>query len=181
MRAAAEAEALEVAAAAEAREAELQAASERQAALLDLKSAIQAGAAYTETLPALGDVPDVIAANAEGGVPTIRSRRESFPAAARAALSQSVTVAEDASAGERLIAFLDRRTNARSLTEQEGDSPDAVLSRAEARLNEGDLAAALAELETLPEEGKAAMADWLERAQTRLSALNAIDDLTATN
>ncbi|MDJ0640573.1 MAG: mitofilin family membrane protein [Paracoccaceae bacterium] len=181
MRAAAEAEALEVAAAAEAREAELQALGERQSALLDLKSAMEAGTGYAETLPALGAVPDVISANAESGIPTIKSLQESFPTVARTALSQSVTVAEDASVGERLTAFINRRTNARSLTEQEGDSPDAVLSRAEARLGEGDLAAAVAELDSLPEAGKAALEDWLEQARTRLTAVEAVDELTATN
>ncbi len=181
MRAAAEAEAEEVAAAAEAREAELQALAERQSALLDLKSAIEAGTGYAETLPALDAVPDVISANAESGIPTIKSLQESFPPAARAALSQSVTIAEDASVGERLTAFINRRTNARSLTEQEGDSPDAVLSRAEARLGEGDLAAAVAELDNLPEAGKAALENWLEQARTRLAAVAAVDELTATN
>ena len=169
MRAAAEEEALEVTAAADAREAELQALAERQSALLDLKSAIEAGTGYAEILPALGAVPDVISANAESGVPTIKSLQESFPAVARAALSQSVTVADDASVGERLTAFINRRTNARSLTEQEGDSPDAVLSRA------------VAELDGFPEAGKAALENWLEQARTRLAAAEAVDELTATN
>ena len=181
LRAAAEAEALEVAAAAEARATELQAITARQTALVELKTAVETGAGYAELLSDLGSVPDALSAHAANGVPTIRALQESFPTAARAALSQSVTVAEDASTGERLTAFLKRRTNARSLTEQPGDSPDAVLSRAEARLGEGDLAAAVAELDGLPEAGKAALQDWLEQASTRISAVAALDELTATN
>lgn len=181
MRAASEAEAMEAAAAAEAREAELIATAERQAALIDLKSAIEGGASYASILPALGPVPDALSANADDGVATFKALRDSFPDAARAALAASVTVGDDASTGERLTAFLKRRTNARSLTEQEGDAPDAVLSRAEARLGEGDLTAAVSELQTLPETGKSALADWLEQAETRLSAVAAIDELTATN
>ena len=64
---------------------------------------------------------------------------------------------------------------------KEGDSPDAVLSRAEASLGEGDLETALNELEALPPEGRAAMSDWLEQAELRLSVVTAIDELTATN
>ncbi len=180
-RAASEAEAQEIAAAAEAREAELAAMAQKQAALVDLKAAVEAGASYADVLPALGPVPEALSANADNGVPTFKSLRDSFPDAARAALSASSVVSEDASTGERLTAFLKRRTNARSLTEQEGDGPDAVLSRAEARLDEGDLSAAVTELEDMPEAGKSALADWLEQAQTRLAALAAIDELTATN
>ncbi len=177
----AEAEAAEAQAAAEAREAELQAMAERQAALISLKSAVEAGAPFGDLLGSLEAVPDVLSAHAETGIPTIQSLQKGFPEAARAALARSDLVAEDASAGERFTAFLNRRTNARSLTPQEGDGPDAVLSRAEGRLGAGDLRAALSELESLPGEGKAALADWLEQANTRLSAIDAINELSATN
>ncbi len=177
----AEADAAEAQAAAEAREAELQAMAERQAALISLKSAVEAGAPYSDLLGSLESVPEVLSANAETGIPTIQSLQKAFPDAARAALAQSDLVAEDASAGERFAAFLNRRTNARSLTPQEGDGPDAVLSRAEGRLGAGDLRAALSELESLPGEGRAALADWLEQANTRVSAVDAINELSATN
>lgn len=180
-RAAAEAEALRVAEEAAAREAEIRALAERQAALVDLKAAVDTGAEFAGILPQVGEAPEALAANAEAGVPTLQSLQQSFPAAARRALSASVTVPEDASAGERLAAFLKKRTNARSLTPQEGDGADAVLSRAEARLGEGDLAAALSELEALPEAGQAALGAWLEDARARRSAIEALDELTATN
>lgn len=177
----AEAEAADARAAAAAREAELRAMAERQAALIELKSAIESGAPYSELLDTLGTVPDALAANAEDGVPTIQSLQSTFPAAARRVLAETDLVSEEASAGERFTAFLKRRTNARSLTPQEGDGPDAVLSRAEARLGDGDLSAAVSELDALSDEGKAALGDWLEQARTRLSAIEAVDQLSATN
>lgn len=177
----AEAEAAEAQAAAEAREAELQAMAERQAALIELKSAVESGAPFGELLGTLGTVPEALASNAESGVPTIQALQTAFPAAARAVLAETELVPEGASAGERFSAFLKRRTNARSLTPQEGDGPDAILSRAEARLGEGDLGAALGELEALSADAKAALGDWLTRANTRLSAVEAIDELSATN
>ena len=180
-RLAAEAEAEELRAAAEAREAELQVMAARQAALIDLKAAIEAGAPFAEPLGALEEVPDVLAANAETGVPTILALQEGFPAAARAALAQSTLVGEDASAGERFAAFLRSRTNARSQRPRDGADPDAILSRAEATVGEGDLRGALAELEALSGDGQAALAEWLEQANTRLAASEAVDQLSATN
>lgn len=180
-RLAAEAEAAELRAAAEAREAELQAAAERQAAFIDLKSAIETGAPFAELLASLDAVPEVLAANADTGVPTILALQESFPDAARAALAQSDLIEEGASAGERFSAFLRSRTNARSLTPQDGDGPDAVLSRAEAALGGGDLRGALSELDALGDDAKAALSEWMDQANTRLSAIAAIDQLSATN
>jgi hypothetical protein len=171
----------EAEAAAEAREAEAVELAARQAALVDLKAAVETGAPYAAVLEGAGEVPAAVAENAETGVPTLQSLQRSFPAAARRALTSSEILPENASAGERLTAFLKRRTGARSLAPQDGEGPDAVLSRAEAHLGEGDLAAALGELEALPEEGRAAMAEWLEQARMRQSVVTAIDELTTTN
>ena len=180
-RLAAEAEAEAARAAAAEREAELQAMAVQRETLISLRSAVVAGAPFSELLGSLGDVPAVLTANADTGVPTIQVLQRNFPDAARAALAQATAVDAGAGAGERLAAFLQRRINARSLTPQEGDGPDAVLSRAEANVMRGDLEAALSELQALPENGLSAMASWLEQAQTRISAIEAVDQLSATN
>jgi hypothetical protein len=180
-RLAAEAEAADALAETEAREAELAALAERQEALIELKASVESGAGYSELLAGLDMVPDALAAHADNGVPTIQTLQESFPGAARAALAATVTVPENATMGDRISAFLQRRTNARSLSPHEGDGPDAVLSRAEADLGSGDLAAALSEIEKLPEAGKTAMGGWIEGARARLSAVAAIEELSATN
>lgn len=180
-RLAAEAEAAELRAAAEEREAELQAMAERQEALIKLKSAVEAGAPFSDILTGLDDVPEVIAANAADGVPSVQALQNSFPDLARSALAQSVNLADDASAGDRISAFFKKRVNARSLTPQDGDTPNAVLSRVEAVLSNGDVSAALLELELLPETGQAVLSSWREQAETRQAVIIAVDQLSAEN
>ena len=177
MRAAAEAAAAE----AEQEAARVEAEARRTAALADLNAAMENGTPFSEALVVLGDVPEELAVAAEKGVPTLAELQRSFPAAARAALMETSVVAEDASTGDRLAAFLKRRTGARSLTPQEGSGADAILSRAEAALDEGALPTAISEIETLPEASLAAMEDWVALARTRASALEAVAGLTATN
>jgi hypothetical protein len=85
---------------------------------------------------------------------------------------------------ERGLSFLQTQLGIRSLAPREGDSPDAILSRAEAAARSGDLMEAVAELEALPEPARAEMSDWMERATTRAEAVAAADDLArqlATN
>lgn len=81
---------------------------------------------------------------------------------------------------ERLTAFLQAQTGARSLAPREGDGPDAVLSRAGAALDAGNLQAALTEMDALPEPGQVAMADWRRLADIRLAASAAAAELSAT-
>ncbi|MCB2133097.1 MAG: hypothetical protein KDE02_09510, partial [Rhodobacteraceae bacterium] len=68
----------------------------------------------------------------------------------------------------------------RSLTPRAGDDPDAILSRADAALKAGDLAAAIDEIAALPEGGKAVMAEWVGLAQRRMAALAAVSALAQT-
>ena len=170
----------QAAAEAERQAAEARMIAERDAALVDLKAALESGAGYASVLATIGDVPEVLSANAKDGVPTLLSLQQGFPEAARAALASAETAPQDASAGERFTAFLKRQTNARSLTPKEGAGTDAVLSRAEAMLKQGDLGAALAELDGLGEGPKTAMQDWLTRATTRAAALDAVAQISAT-
>jgi hypothetical protein len=70
-------------------------------------------------------------------------------------------------------AFLRTQLGTRSLEPQEGDDPDAILSRTEFALNNGRIAEALDELSAMPDAAQPAMTDWIDRAQTRLAALEA--------
>ena len=58
-----------------------------------------------------------------------------------------------------------------------GDSPEAHLARAEARLDEGDLAGAVSELEALEGPAAEAAAPWLAGARARVAADQAIEAL----
>jgi hypothetical protein len=156
-------------------------AASAQRALAKIVSAIDTGQPFAdeyseiETLdigeldPALGDVADE-------GVATLSALQTEFPEQARTALATARSSGvEDGQQG--LGGFITRSLGARSVTPREGDDPDAVLSRAEAALNSGDLATTLNELDTLPEEAQAAIADWRAAAEARLEARMAVDDL----
>jgi hypothetical protein len=153
------------------------------AALEQIAAAVDTGADYAEPLSVVAQagvtVPQVLTDGADGSVPTLPALQAEFPDAARAALDASIRADESDTTMERAIAFLRTQTGARSLTPRDGDDPDAVLSRAEAALRDGDLSTALAELGGLPEAGLAAMGDWKAAAERRQAALTALDELRA--
>ena len=122
-------------------------------------------------------IPEVLQASAATGIPSLRTLQKAFPEAARAALAASRTTSEQDTTADRMGVFLRTQLGVRSLTPQEGDDPDAVLSRAEAAVSKGDIPQTLAEILTLPEAGQTAMADWVGQAQLRLSALKAAGQL----
>ncbi len=154
-------------------------------ALSNVVSAIDAGDPFDAELAALGeaggpDIPDALVAVAETGLPTLSALQDSFPALARQALAsaRAEAPAEEGSGG--IGSFLQRSLGARSTTPREGDGPDAVLSRAEAALKDGDVETTLSEVEKLPEGSKTIMADWLAQAAARLEARSAADALAAS-
>ncbi len=153
-------------------------------ALAELRGNLEAGKPFAAALDTLARVtdappPEALRAAAKSGVAPFSRLRENFPEAARAALAASLdALVADGTIG-RLEGFLRRQLGARSLQPRPGDDPDAVLSRAEAALGAGDLTAALAELEALPDAGRAAMADWIVRAETRRAALAAAEVFAA--
>jgi hypothetical protein len=155
-------------------------ASARRAALLQLHSALDSGAPFAGALEVLADqsVPAVLLDNAGAGLPNLQQLRDAFPDAAREALDAALRANMGESWAERVSNFLRNQTGARSLTPREGGDPDAVLSRAEAALAEGDLNGALSEIAALPEASQAAMAEWLAQAQLRQAAVQAVQDLS---
>lgn len=170
---------------AEARAAEIEAAAAaaearaaQAVALAEVKVALDNGAGFAGALQMLDAVPEALASKAEDGVATLAELQRAFPPAARAALAVSQSVPEDAPGGSRLVAFLKKQTNARSLAPKEGDDADAVLSRAEAALGSGDLAATMTELSALSEEAQGAMSDWLALAEERIAAVDAVSVLS---
>ncbi|MFD1914253.1 COG4223 family protein [Halodurantibacterium flavum] len=170
----------EAAAAEAARLAEVTA---RRAALARVQAAFDAGTAYEDALRDIGPadaLPEPLAASAAQGVPTLAALRESFVSSARGALAAALPEAAGDAPLDRFAGFLRGQVAMRSLSPREGDDPDAILSRAEAALVAGDLAAALAEVETLPPAGRDAMAGWVTQAEGRLAAERALADLSRT-
>lgn len=152
-----------------------------QASLTRVISAVDTGVPFRGALMELASVsgvsiPAELSEHADTGVPTPLMLVDAFPEYARAALADARKL-ESSGDGNRLSAFLKSQLGARSTEPKEGTDADAVLSRAEAALREGRLEASLAELSALPESSQALMADWQAQAQTRLSALAAIETL----
>lgn len=151
----------------------------RRAAVTRIQTALDSGTGFG---PALADldatgatVPDALRDAASAGVPTLAALQDSFPEAARRAL-RVARGASDSGAGG-FEGFLRDQLGVRSLTPKEGNDPDAVLSRAEAAVGEGRLQDALAELEALPEAGRAELSNWSEQAKQRLDAVSAAETL----
>lgn len=139
-----------------------------RAAVVDLRSSTGEGVAA------------VLEDHADSGVITLAALIESYPEAARGALAKAREDKVDAGTGNKLGNFLKTQFGARSVEAREGTDTDAILSRAEAALKAGDLAAALAELNTLAEGPKTVMAQWVAQAQTRAAATQAAEDLAQT-
>ncbi|KAM3106652.1 COG4223 family protein, partial [Phormidesmis sp. 146-33] len=169
-----EAEATATARAAEA--AAATAAAQRTRALDALSARIAAGEPFAAELTALDDpaVAQVLASHAETGVPTLVQLQAAFPDAAREALRIARETSGGDGWGSRALDFLAAQTEARPLTPLEGNTPEAILSRADFALSEGRVADAVTELQPLDSAVKAAVQPWLDAAQVHLAAVAAL-------
>jgi hypothetical protein len=88
------------------------------------------------------------------------------------AAAKAAVAARAPAQGEGLVARATRALAAivtvRRVDHAKGDGPDAVLARADAFAQEGDLENALKELSRLPPHGRDAMVIWRTRAQSRI-------------
>ena len=185
LRAAAQAEREAIEARAEATRAEAEATARAamiRGAALRLQAALETGSSFDAALADLTSagvpLPEALSAHA-AGVPALSTLQAEFPDVARAALTASTRPGPEAGIGDRFTAFLSSQTGLRSLSPQEGTDPDAVLSRAEAAVRGGDLGTALTELEALPPEGAALVAEWRAGAEARMAADQAVKGLIA--
>lgn len=152
-----------------------------RAALSRVLSALDSGAPYrvalTDFSAATGTAaPADLEAHADNGVTSLATLQSEFPDAARVALAASRN--GEQVEGNKLTSFFKAQLGARSVTPQEGDSADAVLSRAEDALRAGRVTDALAELATLPEVAQPAFAAWTAKANARQAAFAAGEALS---
>ncbi|WP_297339315.1 hypothetical protein [Pseudophaeobacter sp.] len=149
-----------------------------QLALAKIRISLDAGGSFAAPLAELQglqvSVPAALSGSGDAGVTPLSGLQASYPALAREALALA---RQDSAGSGSLMDYVNRHLGARSVTPQDGDGADAVLSRAEAALQSGSIADALAEVETLPAPARAVFADWLASAQTRLAAIAAVDQL----
>lgn len=145
-----------------------------------IASAIESGGSFQTALSdvaqATGQTPSAdLTAASLSGVETLVNLRNSFPIAARAALSVPGMEAKGEGTLNRLGAFVRSQTGARSLSPREGEDADAILSRAEAAVGAGDLSLALEEINSLPQAAQDMMADWVKSASYRIETIAAVE------
>lgn len=154
-----------------------------QAGVSKVIAAIGTGSGFAEVIidlenAGVADLPQPLTAAAQEGVVTLSNLQSRFPDAARDALASARAAGLDGEYDNGVTSFLRRQLGARSVQPREGSDPDAVLSRAEAAVRDGDLSEALNEIDNLPEDVQSAMADWLADARARVAAEAAINDLS---
>lgn len=157
-------------------------------AMLQLRDAIRGSGPYEEPLRMLqnltgedAELAAVIAPlerRAPAGLPSIADLQAAFPEVARRiAAIELGEEGEGWSAG--VLRRLSEAVNLRPVGLVEGDQPTAVAARAEVKLNDGDLAGALEELNGLSGAAAEAAAAWRSDAEARIAANQAVSRLGA--
>ena len=145
-------------------------------ALGKIQALVESGLGYQTILAELSRFTDlnlspVIVDNAESGVASLKFLQNQFPAAARTALKK-IRNEEVVSENQGVVwSFIKAQLGFRSLTPQMGISADAVLSRAQAAVSDGDISAALIEVKTLTDVGQTVLKEWSLAAEIRIRVL----------
>ena len=152
-----------------------------------LEAALDSGQPYASQLgavrrlsiddPELKTILDQLEEHADEGVPPMAELRVRFEDTALAVAQAAQT---DVSGGwlDQAWARLRSLVTVRPVGgDVPGDSPEAHVARAEARLDEGDLAGSVSEMQALEGAAAEAAAPWLSGAQARAAADTAIERL----
>ena len=132
-------------------------------------------------LQALGlDETDLAALRplAEKGAPPKSELAAAFPELADRILAASAAVDPNAGFFDRLAGFARGLVTVRPTSPIPGDTPDAIVSRMQAAVDQGDLARALSERDTLPKNAKAISAAWAQGAADRLAIDRLVEKLS---
>jgi hypothetical protein len=126
--------------------------------------------------PALAELAPL----AETGTPTAEALSASFqPAVMDQILAATEAIPPDANFLDRMVSGVRSLVSVRPAGPIEGTTPVAIVSRIRAALQAGDLAAAAAEWDSLPEAGKAPSAGWAAQLKARIAVDAALNDLAA--
>jgi hypothetical protein len=155
-----------------------------QAAVDLLASQLGAGLPFADKLNEVAELagaapPDALSTAASTGLATATTLEASFGRHAQAAVAADIQAgAGDGTAGTAL-AWLRSQVAGRPTTEQPGDSVGAITSRIAARVEDGNLAEALSEAESLPAHAQAGLDGWLDQLRARVAADRALADWRA--
>ena len=152
-----------------------------QATIDLLASRLTGGLPYDEKLNELAELtgaapPKTLSASADTGLATAATLEASFGRHAQAAVAADVQASAGDGSGMQALGWLRAQVTGRPTEEQQGNSVGAITSRIAARVEEGNLAEALAEAETLPAHAQAGMGDWLAQLRARVAADTALAD-----
>jgi hypothetical protein len=152
-------------------------------AFANLRDAVAAGRPYAAELavlrsltPDLGDL-GALPAHAEAGIPTVAELARSLQKVAETSAAPRPAPAEASFLDSMIASAKSAVTIRRVGADTTGTEPSAVMARAEAALQQGDLTAAIKEIEAMPAPSRDAFADWLEDARTRASANDTLTKL----
>ncbi len=155
-------------------------------AFANLRDAVAAGRPYATELAALITLaPEdsglaALASHADAGIPTLPELVRSFTPASETALASATPPAE-ASYVDSLLQSVQSLVKIRRIdANATGDAPSAVLARARADLDRGDLGLAAKEVEGLSGAPREAFAGWLDQARSRLAADDTMNRLEST-
>lgn len=138
-------------------------------ALVEAAQGSRPFSAEVKALAAIDPTLDLraLAIEAERGAPSRAALAASFPEYAARAASAARAPGDGAGVLARVGYALSRVVALRRVGETSGAGPDAVLARAEAQIQDGEVVAALATLEALPADAKDALGPWRDRAERR--------------
>lgn len=127
------------------------------------------------------DQPEVATAIATlrdhaGGVPSTADLRSRFPSVAASVIDASIVGADEGVIGTALTRIASLVTLRRTETD-DGDAIDAIVNRAEAAANAGDLPAAVEALSALDGDPATVAAPWIAEAQARIAVNGAVRTL----
>ncbi|MGB6346431.1 MAG: mitofilin family membrane protein [Methyloceanibacter sp.] len=155
-------------------------------AFANLRDAVSAGRPFAAELaavqalhPETQDLGD-LGAHAGSGIPTVPELAQKLQTLAQASLTPPPPSASesfvDSVIASAKSAISVRRIDAAAASGEPGD----VLARAEAALKQGDLAAAMQEIGTLPAPSRDAFTGWLDDARARIAADETLGKLEST-
>ena len=142
---------------------------------------LRSGAAFAPELAAMQRLGVDAAALAPleavvNGAPTNSALAASFDAVAPHVLA-ATSQPDTGSVTDRFLAHLHNLVKVRELNETTGDDPQALVSQIEAGSRRGDIGAALASFDKLPEAARKAAGDWPTLARARQAAEAALQSI----